>query len=110
MFDILKTGLEQRGYHQSQVENCTFYRNYLVFSTCVDNCVIVFHEQETTTSLVNSFKNGTEEYMFTDEGDISIFLGVNIKNNLDGKFKLSQSHLVKRIINHVRLTVYESIK
>ena len=48
--------------------------------------------------------------MFTDEGDISNYPGVNIKKNLDGTFGLSQSHLMDRIINNLRLTVYVSLK
>ena len=48
--------------------------------------------------------------MLADEGDISNYLGVNIKKNSDGTFEFSQLHLVKKIINHVGLTVFASIK
>ena len=48
--------------------------------------------------------------MLTDEGDISNYLGFNIKKNLDGIFGLSQSHLVEKIINRVGLTVSASLK
>ena len=48
--------------------------------------------------------------MLTDEGDISNYLGVNIKKYSDGTFKLLQSHLVEKIINHVGLTVSTSFK
>ena len=48
--------------------------------------------------------------MLTDEGDISNYLGFNIKKNSDGKFELSQSHLVEKTINHVGLTVSKSLK
>ena len=48
--------------------------------------------------------------MLTDEGDISNYLGVYIKKNSDGTFKLSQSHLVEKIINHIGLEVFVSLK
>ena len=48
--------------------------------------------------------------MLTDEDDKSNCLGVNIKKNPDGKLKVSQSHMEKKIIKHVRLTVYTRIK
>ena len=35
--------------------------------------------------------------MLTDEGDISNYLGVNIKKNSYGNFELSLSHLVEKI-------------
>ena len=48
--------------------------------------------------------------MLTDEGYISNYLGVNIKKNSDRKFKLSQSHLVENVTNHVGLKVSASLK
>ena len=48
--------------------------------------------------------------MLTDKGDISNYLGVNIKKNSDDTLKLSQSHLVEKIINHVGLEVSASLK
>ena len=62
------------------------------------------------TSLIESLKNCFENYLFTDEGDISNYLGVNINNNLDGTFKLSQLHLVGKIINHPRFMLPSSTK
>ena len=46
----------------------------------------------------------------TYEEDISNYLGFNIKKKSDGTFKLSQSNLVEKGINHVGLTVYASLK
>ena len=78
-FDLLKTVLERRGCHQSQVSPCLFYIRSSVISTYVDYCLIVSYKQETIISLIESLNNGPENYVFTDEGDISNYLGVNIK-------------------------------
>ena len=48
--------------------------------------------------------------MLTDEGDISNYLGVNIKKNSYEIFKVLQSHLVEKFINHVVLEVFVSVK
>ena len=44
---------------------------------------------------MESLKNGLENDVLIDEGDLSNYLGVNIKENSDGTFELSQFHLVK---------------
>ena len=46
-FDLIKTDLERRGYHQPQVDSCLFYRKDSVILTYVDDCVIVSQKQET---------------------------------------------------------------
>ena len=60
--------------------------------------------------MIESLNIGTEDYVLTDEGYISNYLGVNIKKNPDRTFELLQSHLAKKIINHVGLTVSASLK
>ena len=66
IFDLLKTGLERRGYHQSQVDPSVFYRNNWVILTSVDDCVIVSHKQETVVLLIESLNNGSEEYVLEE--------------------------------------------
>ena len=86
------------------------YRKDSVILTYIDDCVIVSHKQETITSLIESLNNGPENYVLTDEGDISNYLGVKIKKYSYGTLELSQSHLVEKIINHVGLEVSTSLK
>ena len=54
----------------------------------------ISNQHETITSLIESLKNGPENYVLTDEGDISDYIGVNINKNSYETFNLSQSHLV----------------
>ena len=68
-----------RGCHQYQVDPCVFFRKYSVIITCSDDFFIVSHKQDTITSLIESLNNFPENYLFTDEGDVSNYLGVNIK-------------------------------
>ena len=78
-----KTSSKKRGYHKSQFDPCVIYRNDSVILTCVNNFVIDSNKQETITSLIESLKNAPENYVLADEGDISNYLGFNIKKNLD---------------------------
>ena len=71
-FDILKTGLESRSYHQCHVEPFVSYRKDSVILIYVDGCILVSHKQETIASLIESLNIGFENYVLTDEGDISI--------------------------------------
>ena len=56
-------------------------------------------------SLIYSLNNGLEGYLMIDEGDISNFIGVNLKKNSDRTFELYQLYLIEKIINHFGLTL-----
>ena len=51
-----------------------------------------------------------KSYLLKDEGDISNYLLVNINESSDGTFKLSQLHLVEKIINRVGIELSASLK
>ena len=61
-----------------------FYIKDSVISTYVDDCVKVSHKQDTITSFIESLNNSPENYVLTDEGDISNYVWVNIKKNQMG--------------------------
>ncbi len=44
-------------------------------------------------------KDGPKGYVLTDEGDISKFLGIEIKEITKNKFELSQPFLIEQIVN-----------
>ena len=83
-----KNDPERRGYHKFQVEPCIFYRKDSVILTYVNDCVIVSHKKETIISFIEILKNGPENYVLADEGDISNYLGFNTKKNSYGTLKL----------------------
>ena len=53
---------------------------------------------------VNSMKNGSENFILTDEGNIDKFLGIDIKNYEDGRFELTQPFLIERIVKFLGLS------
>ena len=62
-------------------------------------------DQEDIEQVVRDLKKANLEVI--DEGGIEYFLGVNIKRT-DGKIKLSQPHLIERIIKDFGLN-YEKV-
>jgi hypothetical protein len=62
----------------------------------VDDCIIVSSSMKDIKSFVKSMKDSPKEYVFTDEGDIHKFLGIEIKEITRNKFKLSQPFLINK--------------
>ena len=71
--DLLKKGIERRGYLQYQVDPSVFYRKDSFISTYVDDCVIFSNKKETITSLIGSLNNGPENDVLTHEGYIKLY-------------------------------------
>ena len=45
----------------------------------VHDCIIISKDHQTIEDLVISLKNGPENFLLTDEGDIKHYLGVEIR-------------------------------
>ena len=54
---------------------------------------------ENSNRFVDSMKNGDENFVLTDEGDINKFLGVEITQLEDKRFKISRPYLTDQIIS-----------
>ena len=52
---------------------------------------------------VDSMKNGDENFVLTDEGDINKFLGIEMTQLDDKRFKISQPYLTDRIISFLKI-------
>ena len=55
-----------------------------VLLTYFDDCVIVSQKKDTITSIIQSLNNVPKNYVLTHEGDISNYLGFNIKRSQMG--------------------------
>ena len=60
---------------------------------------------ENINRFVDSMKNGDENFVLTDEGDINKFLGIEITQLNDKIFKISQLYLTDRIISFLNIDV-----
>ena len=61
-------------------------------------------------SLIYSLKNCPKGWIMTDEGDISNYLGLNIRNNSDGTFEILQPHFIEKIISHIDIIFSARLK
>ena len=70
----------------------------------VDDVLIISRSENDIDKFVNSLKSGSENFDFTDEGDITKYLGVDIIFNEDGSFELKQPYLIQCIQEKVGFT------
>ena len=57
---------------------------------------------------VKTLKNGPENFVLTDEGDIDKILGIEIIQLNDLQFKLSQMFLYNRIASFLRINKHKA--
>ena len=96
----MKSSLEARGYdHQSATDPCVFIGKNSIVLVYVDDCLI-FSKKNSGISdrLIRSLTNGKEKFEFTDEGDMSKYLAVDITKHIDGSIEFTQSHLLDRCV------------
>ena len=72
---MLTKGLEQCGFSQSTIDPYLFTRDNCIMISYVDNCLIFYKNKSVLEELILSLK---DEFKLTNEGDLTIFLGVNI--------------------------------
>lgn len=100
---MLKKGLERCGYEkQSASDACVFIGKTLIILAYVDDCIIFQKKGSTDTEeLIKNLQEGPEKFTFTDDGDLDKYLGVDKKMKKDGTIKLTQLHLIERILTQL---------
>ncbi len=97
-YEKLKTGLMDRGFTPSKIDPCIYLKEGMMILTYVDDCIIIGNCMKEIDEFVTSMKNGPENFILTDEGDIDKFLGIDIKHLGNNKFEISQPFLIERIV------------
>ena len=82
----LKKSLVDRVFKPSEIDPCLYIVNGMIILTYVDDCIIVGPSMENINRFVDSMKNGDENFVLTDEGDINKFLGIEITQLDDKRF------------------------
>jgi len=100
-------GLVARGFEQSEVDMCVYYRESVTLMMYTDDGIFMVPNQSDidycfnllTTQFVHPItKVKHRAFKMTDEGDVSDYLGVEIQPLPNGTIKLSQPHLINQII------------
>jgi len=103
-------GLVARGFEQSDVDMCVYYRESVVLMIYTDDGIFMAPKQEDIDHcynlLINEYTHPVTKvkhraFKMTDEGDVSDYLGVEIQPLANGTIKLSQPHLIDQIIKHL---------
>ena len=78
---------------------CVFISKDMIILVYVDDCILISKEDLVIRKFISSFKAGTEDLLFTEEGTINSYLGVDIYSCPDKKgFTLYQPFLIDRVI------------
>ena len=96
-FKKLTEGLEAEGFVKSDVDQCVFIRKDCVILVYVDDMIAISRENKILDDLVNNLKK--KNYILTDEGSLTKYLGVDVKYKNDGGFEITQPFLIQRIID-----------
>jgi len=99
-FVLLKDGLLKRGYVQSKVDPCLFFKNDSIIVTYVDDCIIFAKDHNKVQEIIKSLE---DSFKLTDEGDLSAYLGIDITKNENSTWTLSQPYLIDRILKALHL-------
>ena len=95
----LKTDFEDRGFVESLADPCVFISKEMIILVLVDDCILISKEALVIQKFISSLKAGTEDFVFTEEGTMNSYLGVDIYSFTDNKgFTLSQPFLIDRVI------------
>jgi hypothetical protein len=103
----LHDGLLARGFVQSDVDMCVYYRKSVALMIYVDDGIFVGPNQQDINEAYELLSNVYRDaqgathraYVMTDEGDLSDYLGVKITKLANGLIKLSQPHLIQQILD-----------
>lgn len=105
-FNLLKEGLELRGYDkQSASDACVFLGKSSIILVYVDDCII-FQQRGSSDAdnLIRRLQEGEEKFVFTDDGNLEQYLGVDVKRKKNGSIELTQPHLIQRILDVLNIT------
>jgi hypothetical protein len=97
----LRKGLEGMGFVQSISDPCIFFRGNLIFLHFVDDCICLSPDAKAIDQFIADLR--AAQFKVTDEGQLSDYLGVKIEKLPEGKFKLSQPHLIDQILEDLGL-------
>ena len=99
-FAHLNKGLLARGFKQSLVDPCLFYKRDLVLITYVDDCILMSPD---ANKIDDCIRDLGKDYSLEDEGDINAYLGINVTRPTKDSIELNQPALIKRIIDSIGL-------
>ena len=98
-FEHLSGGLTKLGFKATSSDPCIFTRGTDMIILYVDDCIIISKTKEEADAIFADLTN--KGFKMTDEGTMEEYLGILITHGEDGSFRMSQPHLIDRIIESI---------
>ena len=98
---FLHERLLKLGFEQSAIDECLYYRGSLLFVIYVDDGILASSNKEEIEKAIEDIRSTGCE--IDDQGDLCDYLGVNVESLQNGRIKLSQPHIIDKILGMVNL-------
>jgi hypothetical protein len=102
--EYLHEGLVARGFSQSKVDMCLYYKGNVALMLYVDDGIFCAPTQGDIDEAYKLISEPFGEFLpfnMTDEGDISDYLGVKVDHLPNGTIKLLQPYLIQSILDNL---------
>jgi hypothetical protein len=107
-FEKLKAGLEERGWIQSEIDPCLFMKAGMICVVYVDDTIFASANEDDLEREITSLGISTDAQRHTfqlrNEGEVSAFLGIQIKKTGSKEFLLTQTGLIDKVLAAANLT------
>ena len=100
-YNYLSDALTNRGFIQSQVDQCVWYQDGLVVLQYVDDLLLIGTDDKIIAEFKKKLAEGNENFVFTDGGELDTYLGVQVKKQPNGSLELTQPFLIDKIIKTI---------
>jgi hypothetical protein len=94
--------LTQIGFKQSKIDHCLFYRGQSVYVLYTDDSILAGPNEAELDQIIDDMKG--VGLKLTVDGDVSDFLGVQIKHESNGTIHLTQPQIIDNILHDLHLT------
>jgi hypothetical protein len=102
-FEKLRAGLLERGFIQSNIDPCLFMKDGMMCVVYVDDTILCGPDGEALEAEIKGLGVNTLEqrhsFQLRNEGEVGDFLGIRIEKRDHGKFYLSQTGLIDKILS-----------
>ncbi|KAL7474252.1 hypothetical protein ACHAW6_000234, partial [Cyclotella cf. meneghiniana] len=100
----VRLNVEDQGHsadYQSQVDECVFYCDDVIFIVDVDDSLFFGSHDDTLTLIIKQLKDAGLDV--EDQGHPADYVGVNIKKSRDGTYEFTQCALINAIIDDINI-------
>ena len=89
------------GFHQSQHDECVFFKGRAMYVLYTDDSILAGPDPNDLDSIMEQIRE--VGLKITSEGGIKDFLGINVEQQSDGSYTLTQTRLIDSILDDLGL-------